>query len=109
MTDAEQIIWQALRNRHLLGFKFRRQWTLGFYVVDFFCCETRLVVEIDGGQHTAVADGARTAWLEAQGCRVLRFWNSDVMKNLEGVLQVIAQALENHPHPNPLPRAGEGV
>ena len=109
MTDAERIVWQALRNRQLRGFKFRRQWTLGSFIVDFFCWEAKLIVEIDGGQHSAEGDHARTFWLEAQGYHLLRFWNSDVMDNLEGVLQVIVQALETHPHPNPLPPAGEGA
>ena len=80
----------------MAGLKFRRQVPLGPYVVDFFCLSVSLVVEVDGGQH-GVADGRsqdarRTRWLEAQGYRVMRFWNNEVSDNLEGVLAVILEA-----------------
>ena len=94
MTDAERALWQALRNRQLDGRKFRRQATVGPYIADFACIAARLIVECDGGQHAMSAtDARRTAWLEAQGCRVLRLWNDDILTNLEGVLAVIAAAL----------------
>jgi very-short-patch-repair endonuclease len=113
MTDAERLLWQRLRNRGLEGSKFRRQWTLGPFVVDFFCWEAGLVVEVDGGQHSPERDAGRTSWLEAQGYRVRRFWNNDVIENLDGVLEALAEDLRTSgaasPHPNPLPRAGEGV
>ena len=109
MTDAERTLWKELRGRRLEGHKFKRQWTLGAFVVDFCCWEARLVVEVDGGQHTYEKDAARTAWLESNGYRVIRFWNNEVLTNLEGVLQTIVAALAAHPHPNPLPRAGEGA
>ena len=115
MTDAERALWSELRGRRLQGFKFRSQWTLGRSVTDFCCIEARLVVEVDGGQHSEVADAARTAKLKARGFRVIRFWNNDVLTNIDGVLAVILEALqkreeeEEDPHPNPLPRAGEGA
>jgi very-short-patch-repair endonuclease len=113
MTDAERALWFKLRNRRLQGFKFKSQWTLGPYVADFCCLEARLVVEADGGQHNEKRDARRTAWLKQQGFRVIRFWNNDVLTNLDGVLEVILETLkkeekEQDPHPNPLPQAGEG-
>jgi len=93
-TDAETRLWQALRNRQLARAKFRRQVPLGGYIADFLCAEARLIVELDGGQHTLEADAARTAWLEAQGFRLIRFWNHQVLENLDGVLQVIEAAIQ---------------
>jgi adenine-specific DNA-methyltransferase len=112
-TDAEQALWHCLRARRLGGHKFRRQWTIGRYIVDFCCLESMLVVEADGGQHTASVDRRRTETLRAQGYRILRFWNHDILTNPDGVLFVILEALggekkQEDPHPNPLPQAGEG-
>ena len=101
-------MWSRLRNRGLAGFKFRRQWTLGSYVVDFCCIERGLVVEIDGGQHTIEGDLPRTHALNDLGYRVIRFWNNEVLDNLEGVLSTLLLELERVPHPRPLPHAGEG-
>jgi len=106
MTDAERKLWEALRDRRLDGFKFRRQHPLGPYVLDFFDEAHGLVVEVDGGQHgdNAEVDAVRTAWLEQQGCRVLRFWNNDVLTNVDGVLETIRRALPDRPtdpHPRP--------
>jgi very-short-patch-repair endonuclease len=95
-TDAEAKLWSHLRNRRLGGFKFRRQATVGFHVADFLCPAKRLIVELDGGQHSEEADARRTARLEALGYRIIRFWNGDVLGNTDGVLQMIlasAQAL----------------
>ncbi len=94
-TEAERSLWKHLRLRQLEGEKFRRQQPLGRYVVDFVCLEKRLTVELDGGQHAEQvgSDAERTAWLEAQGFRVLRFWNHDVMKDIEAVKEVIRRAL----------------
>ena len=101
-TDAERKLWQALRAKQL-GFKFRRQQPLGSYVANFCCWEARLVVEVDGGQHCENRrDDIRTAWLEARGWRVLRFWNNEVLGNQDGVLQAILAALKSPPP------AGEG-
>jgi very-short-patch-repair endonuclease len=114
MTDAEWALWLQLRGRRLGGHKFRRQWSLWPHVGDFCCLKAKLIIEVDGGQHTPERDAARTAALTAQGFRIIRFWNNDVLNNIEGVLEVILAALrgerkkEEDPHPNPLPRAGEG-
>ena len=108
MTDAERLMWYRLRGRRLGNFKFKRQWSLGRYIVDFCCIERRLVVEIDGGQHSPEGDRRRTAVLNGMGYRVVRFWNNDVLGNLDGVLTSLLEELETHPHPDPLPQAGEG-
>lgn len=108
MTEAERLLWGELRARRFHGFKFKRQWTLGPYVVDFCCCEARLVVEVDGGQHEVAADEERTTWIERQGYRVRRVWNNDVLGNKEGVLTILANDLSG-PLPSPLPQAGEGA
>jgi very-short-patch-repair endonuclease len=109
-TDVEQRLWFRLGSRRLAGAKFRRQSPIGPYVVDFFCADANLVVEVDGGghaEHKEIArDLQRTRGLEARGLRVLRFWNTDVLQNLDAVLKTIVDALEA-PHPDPLPR-GEG-
>jgi very-short-patch-repair endonuclease len=95
-TDAESRLWWCLRQKQLGGFRFRRQVPLGSYVADFVCLSEKLVIEVDGGQHAERIehDEARTAWLAANGFRVLRFWNNDVLGNMEGVLQTILDALE---------------
>ncbi len=109
-TDAERRLWYFLRNRQIDGVKFRRQAPIGSYVVDFLAADRRLVVEIDGGQHAAQQlsyDRQRTAWLEAQGYRVVRFWSNESLVNTEGVLEAIRIALQiAPPHPGPLPRSG---
>jgi very-short-patch-repair endonuclease len=92
-TEAEDRFWQAVRNRQLDGFKFRFQHSLWPYVADFTCLEAKLIVELDGGQHSETKDARRTAFLEARGFRVLRFWNHDVLENLDGVLAVVSAAL----------------
>ncbi len=108
-TDVEQRFWLAVRDRRLAGFKFRRQATIGPFIVDFLCVERRLVVELDGGQHDGATDAARTAWLEGRGYHVIRFWNQEVIENFDGVLQAVSAALiRRPPSPNPLPQAGEG-
>ncbi len=96
-TDAEQLLWSLLRDRGLAGFKFRRQHPLAPYVLDFYCHEARLAIELDGGQHNEPheqeRDATRTAFLKQQGIRVLRFWNHEVLQNTEGVLQAIYDTL----------------
>lgn len=86
-TEAEQTLWRRLRGQQFHGLKFRRQHPLAGYVLDFFCEELRLCVEVDGGQHDARAaqDAARTAALKALGVEVVRYWNSEVLGNLDGV------------------------
>ena len=110
-TDAERKLWQHLRLRQLGGFKFSRQMPVGPFVCDFLCRERMLVVEVDGGQHSdrAAQDASRTLCLERHGLTVLRFWNNDVMENLDGVLQVILSTLKELPArfaDSPLPLAG---
>jgi very-short-patch-repair endonuclease len=92
-TEAEAKIWRLLKGRQLGSHKFRRQVPMGPYILDFICFETKLVIEIDGGQH-AGESSTRQDWLEGQDYRVLRFWNNEVMGNIEGVRRVIVEALE---------------
>jgi very-short-patch-repair endonuclease len=94
-TDAERRLWYRLRARSVSGFKFVRQEPIGPYVADFICRECRLIVEVDGGQHAdSQRDLVRDQWLAERGYRVLRFWNNEVMANIEGVLESIAAALK---------------
>ena len=89
MTDAERMLWNKLKAKQL-RVKFRRQHTIGKYIVDFVCLEKRLVIEIDGGQHAGLdKDVSRDKWLEEQGYKVVRLWNNDVLANLEGVCEKI--------------------
>jgi very-short-patch-repair endonuclease len=103
-----------VRNRQLDGYKFRFQASIGPYVVDFLCAEKRLIVELDGGQHNPAVDDRRTSFLEGEGYVLRRFWNNDVVENLDGVLQTVSEQLASlpdahpSPSPNPLPQAGEG-
>jgi very-short-patch-repair endonuclease len=109
-TDAERVLWQQLRNRQLSGAKFKRQYGMGRYIVDFICLESKLIVEVDGGQHAEQHeyDAQRTAWLEAQGFKVLRFWNNEVLSETAVVLEVIMRELLNfNPSPQPSPLEGE--
>ena len=103
MTDAERKLWYRLRNRQVLNCKFVRQLPVGPFVADFACRERDLIVELDGGQHGtaegALADARRTAVLAEHGYRVVRFWNTDVLSNIDGVLQMIAEKLEKAPSP----------
>jgi very-short-patch-repair endonuclease len=105
-TDAEQHLWRQLRARQIGGAKFRRQHPIAHYIVDFVCLEKRLIVEADGGQHVErqALDAKRSAFLAAQGFRVLRFWNDEVLTQTEDVLEAIIRALNEPPHPNPLPK-----
>ena len=97
-TPHESKLWYTVRNGNLRGLKFRRQFKIGPYVVDFFCPAHRLVVELDGGHHTEyevmTRDAKRQQYIEAQGYRVLRFWNSDIDTNLEDVLNEILRACD---------------
>jgi len=96
-TDAERSLWSVLRNRRLAGLKFRRQHPIGPYIADFYCEQKRLVVEVDGGQHTPERDDDRTVWLARHGIRVIRFWNIDVLRNRDGVVAMILQELGEDP------------
>jgi very-short-patch-repair endonuclease len=107
VTDAERKLWLHLKRLSLGKSHFRRQATIGPYFADFACHEARLVIEVDGGQHSepirAAADQARSAYFSSQGYRVLRFWNNDVLGNVEGVLASIQDALAVHARPPPTP------
>jgi very-short-patch-repair endonuclease len=108
-TEAERKLWWHLRHRLLTpGTHFRRQVRIGRYVADFACHATRIVVEVDGGQHgtASAADEARTKVLEANGYRVLRYWNNDVLTNIDGVLEDILNTITTTPTPNPSPQGG---
>lgn len=112
MTEAEKALWQRLRILRPLSHHFRRQVPMGPYIVDFCCHRAKLVIEVDGGQHASAdnvkLDAKRTMWLENEDYRVMRFWNNEVMSNLEGVMDVILKALTAHPTPTPPPQ-GEGL
>jgi len=90
MTPAERKLWYALRGRRLVGYKFRRQVPIGRYIADFVCFNPRLIVEVDGGQHNNNAyDKRRDNWLKAQGFKLVRFWNPDVLKNISNVVETV--------------------
>ncbi len=95
MTDAELKLWKHLRARQIEGFRFRREVPIDRYIVDFVCPQAKLVVEVDGGQHQAQSsyDAGRTALLERQGYRVLRYWNHDVLRSVEDVVADIHRQL----------------
>lgn len=109
-TDVERFLWLRLQKRQIAGCKFRRQQPLGPYIVDFVCFETRVIIEVDGGQHSERRkyDSARGHWLESQGFRVLRFWNNQVLGEIEAVLEVIAKACST-PAPSLPGKGGGGV
>jgi very-short-patch-repair endonuclease len=106
-TDAEKRIWSRLRDRRLGGFKFRRQVPIGGFIVDVYCMECELAVELDGGQHlepsAATYDQRREQALASVGIRTIRFSDVDVLKNTDAVLNAILCELQQNPHPDPLP------
>ena len=104
-SDAERVLWRHLRARRLMGYKFRRQVVMEPYIVDFVCLEAGLIIEADGGQHSnqVTYDTRRTVVLEGMGYRVLRFWNHEVLGELQSVLERIRTALIEAPSPQPSP------
>lgn len=108
-TDSERLLWTHLRARQMCGVKFRRQYPIGEYIVDFCCPERKVVVEIDGGQHTVqvAKDQRREAYLINKGYRVLRFWNHEVLNHFDSVLEQIHDAVKT-PSPCPLPGRERG-
>ena len=108
-TDAERFLWRLLRTRQFVGLKFRRQHPVGRYILDFYCADRRLAVELDGGQHFTAEglayDRRRTAYLAARGVRVVSFTNSELFENTEGVLKMLLICKR----PNFRARAGWGV
>jgi very-short-patch-repair endonuclease len=109
MTDAERKLWQYLRAGRFDGIKFRRQHPIPPYIADFCCVSARLIIELDGSQHSNEVDAARVRYLESQGWRILRFWDNDALIQTEAVLDVIWNAISNRTlSPTPLP-TGEGL
>ena len=108
-TDAERFLWRHLRLRQFGGYKFRRQRPVGPYIVDFVCLEKRVVIEVDGGQHSERRshDARRDAWLNKEGFTVLRFWDHQVLKQVDDVKQAIWEALKTPS--SILPRGGGEV
>jgi very-short-patch-repair endonuclease len=94
-TEAEKLLWRYLSGKQFQGLKFRRQQPIGNYIVDFVCFSRRLIVELDGGQHSVEKerDILRDEWLRSQGFKVLGFWNNEILGNLEGVSEVILKEL----------------
>ena len=105
VTDAERRLWWLLRRKQLSGFRFRRQATIGPYIADFFAHAVKLVVEVDGDSHAEREeyDEKRTYWMNLKGLRVVRFANEDVIKNLDTVVQSIADLCSSAARPSPLP------
>jgi very-short-patch-repair endonuclease len=105
MTNAESILWSELRNRRFQGIKFRRQYPIGMYIVDFICLDLNFIIEVDGGQHLdSIYDQQRDAWLRSQGFEVVRFWNNDILHCKDGVLETLRNSIHlrgssQPPHP----------
>ena len=97
MTPQENKLWQILRNRTMNNYRFRRQYAIGNYIVEFICREKKLIIELDGGQHNQdkniIQDNERTRFLENEGYKVIRFWNNDVDNNINGVYEEIVKYL----------------
>ena len=110
-TDAERHLWHHLRNRALMGCKFRRQHPVGPYIVDFICLDAALVIELDGSQHQEASEVARTSFLQREGYQVLRFWNNDALMQTDSILALVHEALiaAGRPHPNSFPAGGRGA
>jgi len=115
-TEAERKLWRAISNRQLNGIRFNRQVPIGPFICDFVARSAKLIIELDGGQHAINADqdAKRTKFLEGCGYRLIRFWNNDVLENIEGVVTRIDQALNHRPSPSalrasspPAPAGGE--
>ena len=97
-TPQEKILWSYLKNKNLNGLKFRRQYPIGKYIVDFVCIELKLIIELDGGQHNEdkniIYDSERTKFLESNGYNVVRFWNNDIDNNIEGVYEKLLELVK---------------
>ena len=113
-TAAEDYLWQRIRRQQIFGYKFRRQHVIDRFIVDFYCAEARLVIEVDGPIHdyTEEEDALRTAFLESLGLRVIRFTNGEVWQQTHAVVERVGEVLQElaqkKPHPQPLPKHGEG-
>ena len=102
------MVWNYLRRKQLEGLKFRRQQPVGRYIADFICFEKKIVIEVDGGQHALDKENdiERDEWFEKQGFQVLRFWSNEVLRNIEGVLEVVRNSCLNHPPLTPPIKGG---
>ncbi len=100
-TDAERILWCAISARKVSGVRFNRQVPIGPFICDFVARSLHLAIEVDGGQHNEDADANRTRYIEAQGFRVIRFWNNDVLSNVEGIIEEIERVIADMPSPDP--------
>jgi very-short-patch-repair endonuclease len=109
LTDTEKVLWRHLRAKQVEGHKFRRQEPIGKYIVDFVCHEKRIIIELDGGQHSIDKDRdiERDEWLTGQGYKILRFWNNEVLTNIDGVLEVIKENCLKHPPLTPPIKGGQ--
>jgi very-short-patch-repair endonuclease len=108
-TDAERVLWQRLRKQTAMAdAHFRRQVQLGRFIADFVSHRFKLIIEVDGGQHfeRAASDAVRTKFFEGQGYRVLRYWNSEVLSNIDGVLEDVQRSIALTPTPDPSPQGG---
>jgi very-short-patch-repair endonuclease len=110
-TDAENTLWKSLRAKRLQGLKFRRQEPIGKYIVDFVCYEKKIIIEIDGGQHSVdkEKDQERDHWFKTKGFEVLRFWNNDVLKKTEEILEIIMKRCLESPSPLSPPIKGGDI
>ncbi len=112
-TDVEHLLWHRLRAGRFDGMKFRRQHPIGQYIVDFICLERKLIIELDGGQHTLpdeiLKDRKRDAWLEKEGYTVMRFWDNEVLTNTSGILEAIRERLRTPSPQSPPHKGGEVI
>ena len=108
-TNAEKLLWKYLKSKQLADTKFRRQQPIGNYIVDFISLDNKLVIELDGGQHAEDKNGdqERDRWFISQSFKVLRFWNNDVLQNIEGVFESIMEKISPSPNPSPQGRGND--
>ncbi|RYM11771.1 endonuclease domain-containing protein [Sphingobium cupriresistens] len=100
-TGVERALWHVISARKISGIRFNRQVPIGQFICDFVARSIGLVIEVDGGQHNDEVDAERTRYIEAQGFRMIRFWNNDVLGNIEGVIEEIERVIANMPSPDP--------
>lgn len=110
-TDAENLLWKHVRAKRLEGLKFRRQEPIGEYIVDFVCHEKKVIIELDGGQHSIdrKKDKERDRWLSGEGFKVLRFWNNDILRQIREILEIIIKECVESPSPPSPPIKGGDI
>jgi len=107
-TEAEALLWKYLRAKQLEGLKFRRQQPIDGYIVDFVCLKKRIIIEADGGQHSEKNDLKKDCHLKGQGFKVLRFWNNEILTNIDGVIEEVRRNCQlNLPPPSPPVKGGD--